>query len=136
MASPHVLIADDDRFVQKTLKFCLEEAGYSVALAENGREAIAAAQTLRPAIVLLDMFMPECDGIEALLEIKRRVPEVKIFVMSGGGVNRLYDFLDMAVKFGAEGVMRKPLSPSALIEMLAAQPGRQTAQDKAKITSG
>jgi len=132
---PHVLIADDDRFLQKTLKFCLEEAGYGVTLAQNGREAIEVAQTLRPAIVLLDMFMPECDGIEALLEIKRRVPEAKVFVMSGGGLNRLYDFLDMAVKFGAEGIMRKPLSPSALVEMMAPH-RRQAAPDQARITSG
>jgi two-component system, chemotaxis family, chemotaxis protein CheY len=122
MKFPQVLIADDDPFIQKTLKFCLEEAGYSVELAQNGWEAIAAAQTLRPSIVLLDVFMPDCDGLEALLEIKRKVPEAKIFVMSGGGAKQRYDYLDMAMKFGAEGVIRKPLSPSALVEMVTRRP--------------
>src|SRR3954468_13510946 len=136
MNPPQVLIADDDRFVQKTLKFWLEEVGYGVELAQNGREAISAAQTFRHAIILLDVFMPDCDGIEALLEIKRRVPESKIFVMSGGGLKRRFDYLDMAVKLGAEGILRKPLSPSVLVDMVASQPAGQAAKFNGKIASG
>jgi len=124
MHHKHVLIADDDPFIQKTLKFSLEEAGYIVSLAQNGREAIECAEALRPPVILLDVYMPDCDGIEALLELKRRLPQVRVFMMSGGGATRRYDFLEVATKFGAEGVIRKPLSVRALAEILSCETPR------------
>ena len=120
----HVLIADDEQFVQKTFKFCLEEAGYEVGLARDGREALRYVQAHKPAVVLLDVFMPESDGLETLLEIKRYAPATRVIVMSGGGVKNRYEFLSMASKLGADGVVRKPLSPRALIAILQSASSR------------
>jgi DNA-binding response OmpR family regulator len=55
IATKHVLIADDDLLIQKTLKFHLEESGYTVGLAKNGQEAICYIEARRPSTVLLDV---------------------------------------------------------------------------------
>jgi CheY-like chemotaxis protein len=120
LANKHVLIADDDQLVRKTLKFHLEEAGYEVGTAGDGLEALRYLKAHSPAVVLLDVFMPESDGLEALLEIKKNHPNIKTIVMSGGGIKGHYEFLSMAAKFGADGVIRKPMSGGDLIAMLQA----------------
>lgn len=114
----HILIADDDLLVQKTLKFGLEELGCTVGLAKNGLEALQYIAARNPALVALDVFMPDSDGLEALLAIKKQFPAVKVVVMSGGGMKGHYEFLSMAKKFGADGVLRKPIIARDLAAML------------------
>jgi CheY-like chemotaxis protein len=58
IATKHILIGDVDLLVQKTLKFSLEEAGYTVGLAKNGQEALRYIEAHHPSVVLLDVFMP------------------------------------------------------------------------------
>jgi CheY-like chemotaxis protein len=125
IATKHILIADDDVLVQKTLKFSLEEFGYTVGLAKDGLEALRYIETHSPSAVLLDVFMPDSDGLEALLAIKTQFPDVKVVMMSGGGMKGHYEFLSMARKFGADGVLRKPTLASdvaAMLEPLMAAP--------------
>lgn len=123
LAAKHILVADDDMLVQKTLKYSLEESGYTVGLAKNGSEALRYIEANRPNLVLLDVFMPDSDGLEALLTSKRQFPNVKVIVMSGGGMKGHYEFLSMAKKFGADGVLRKPVLARDLITLL--NPSRQ-----------
>jgi CheY-like chemotaxis protein len=118
IATKHVLIADDDLLIQKTLKFHLEESGYTVGLAKNGQEAICYIEARRPSTVLLDVFMPESDGLEALLKVKKQFPDIKVIVMSGGGIKGHYEFLTMAKKFGADAVLRKPIHAHDLLTLL------------------
>jgi len=119
LADKHILVADDDMLVQKTLKFGLEESGYTVGLAKNGSEAVRYIAANKPDLVLLDVFMPDSDGLEALLTSKRQFPNVKVIVMSGGGMKGHYEFLSMAKKFGADGVLRKPVLSRDLITLLS-----------------
>jgi CheY-like chemotaxis protein len=118
IATKHILITEDDVLVQKTLKFSLEEAGYTVGSAGNGREAILYVETKNPDAILLDVFMPESDGIEALITIKRQFPNIKVIVMSGGGMKGHFEFLTMAKKLGADGVLRKPIMFRDLVSTL------------------
>lgn len=118
IATKHILITDDDPHVQKTLKFSLEEYGYTVGLAKNGQEALRYIEMRCPSAVLLDVFMPDSDGLEALLTAKKQFPDIKVIVMSGGGMKGHYEFLSMAKKFGADGVLRKPIRASDLLAML------------------
>jgi DNA-binding NtrC family response regulator len=62
--------------------------------------------------VLLDILMPDKDGIETLIEIRLRFPQLPVIVMSGGGTRRRYDILQLASKFGATLTVQKPLVPS------------------------
>lgn len=118
IATKHILIADDDLLVQKTLKFSLEESGYTVGLAKNGQEAIRYIEAHTPSVVLLDVFMPDSDGLEALINVKKKFPAVRVIVMSGGGMKGHYEFLSMAKKFGADDVLRKPIHARDLIAKL------------------
>ena len=95
-----------------------EEAGYRVIEADDGRKVLQHLTEDNIDIVLLDVFMPDQDGIATLLEIRRKFPSLKIIVMSGGGMSGRYDFLKAATKFGADGVVRKPMSPLRLLEMI------------------
>jgi DNA-binding response OmpR family regulator len=80
-----VLIIDDDHMVSFTLSLILTEAGYDVAVAANGQHGMALLRAEQPAIVVTDLMMPEQDGIETIIQIRREHPEIKILAISGGG---------------------------------------------------
>src|SRR5580692_6981070 len=105
-----ILIVDDDPLIRETFRYPLEQKGYRVLVADDGDEAMAAIAASNVDIVLLDILMPNKEGLETLLEIKRRFPGVIVHVMSGGGTRNKTDFLTIAAKFGADGVIRKPFS--------------------------
>ncbi len=112
-----VLIADDDRLVRRTFQHCLESRGYTVKLAEDGRAALSLVAAQAFDIFLLDIFMPEKEGLETLLEAKQLRPTQRIVVMSGGALHGSLDWLALAKRFGADGVLKKP---ATLDELFAA----------------
>jgi DNA-binding NarL/FixJ family response regulator len=83
--SHSILIADDSLFIRKALceLFAAEEDFEICGQAENGREAIAQAQSLRPDLVLLDLSMPVMNGLDATRVLKRLMPEVPVIMFSG-----------------------------------------------------
>jgi DNA-binding NarL/FixJ family response regulator len=83
--SHSILIADDSLFIRKALceLFAAEEDFEICGQAENGREAIAQAQSLRPDLVLLDLSMPVMNGLDATRVLKRLMPEVPVVMFSG-----------------------------------------------------
>ena len=113
-----VLIADDDRLILAELQYALSQRGYNVLIAENGTTAIGHLEQVRIDIVFLDVLMPEKDGLETLLEIKRRFPSVPVYVMSGGGTRSKQDFLTIAQKFGATGTIQKPATAANFIKIV------------------
>ena len=113
-----ILFVDDDALIRGTYDFALKAAGYVVLLADDGRKGLDLLEQHVVDIAILDVFMPGQDGIETLIAIKRKFPGIKVFVMSGGGVRGQYDFLGAAMKLGADGIVRKPISPQQLIAML------------------
>lgn len=70
MSQPKILVADDSRTIQTIVRRALEDAGYAVTLAADGREAVRAARSECPQLVILDILMPEQDGYAACLEIR------------------------------------------------------------------
>ena len=70
-------------------------------------------------IVLTDIIMPGREGIETIIEIRKRWPDTKIVAMSGGGRIEPSTFLDLAKSFGADVILKKPFKQSALLEALA-----------------
>ena len=73
-SSPVILIVDDDAFVRAVLLDALKEEGYSLLEARDGEEAVARVKADKPAVVLLDLFMPKKSGLEALAEIRVAAP--------------------------------------------------------------
>lgn len=117
-APREVLIVDDDPLVAGIFRRILNDRGHNISIAVNGRAAIKLIARRKFDFVLLDVFMPDKDGIETLREMKQRFPETTIVVTSGGGLRGRFEFLDIAIKLGADGVAQKPLSPEVLIGMV------------------
>jgi len=114
-----ILVVDDHPLVRKAMRDVLLAADHEVLEAQNGREAEAAVATQAPALVLLDIMMPEQDGIETIIALRRSYPRLHILAMSAGGHGRL-DFLTAAKKFGADGVLQKPFDGPQLVAMIDA----------------
>jgi two-component system, OmpR family, response regulator CpxR len=110
-----IVVADDDPLVQHSCKHLLEAAGYKVALATTGLEAIRALERSNVSAVLVDVFMPEMDGIETLLSIKKQSPTTSVIVMTGGGARGRMDFLEAATRLGADEVVQKPFTAEQLV---------------------
>lgn len=114
----NILVVDDDPLLATSFQRYLADKGHKVFVAKDGRVAIQILAREVVEVVLLDIFMPDQDGIETLREIKRTFPEVRVAVMSGGGVRGRYDFLQAAQKFGADSVAQKPITPSQLLAIV------------------
>ena len=101
-----VLIVDDHTLLRAGLRALLtQDPGIEVVgEAENGRDAIRAVGQLTPHLVLMDLTMPEMNGMEAITEIKRRYPEVRVLVMT---LHSAEDYIHAALKAGANGYILK-----------------------------
>jgi two-component system NarL family response regulator len=111
-----ILLADDHDLLLEGLQNLLENQGFEVVgTARNGLEAIEQARNLSPDVILMDVRMPECDGIKATRSIKAEMPETKIAMLTTSTVE---EDLFEAVKAGANGYLLKSMSGESLIEAL------------------
>lgn len=107
-----ILIVDDDAGVRQVLKSMLDSAGYAVALAGNGREAMERLRHEQFDLIITDLVMPEQEGIETIKLLRRDYPEVKVIAISGafGG-----DYLRIAGFLGAHRTIAKPVRMETVI---------------------
>ena len=110
-----LLLIDDDEVFRPMLRENLEQMGHTVTEARNGKEGLA-QYALDPAdLVFTDLIMPEKEGIETIMELKRKWPGARIIAMSGGGRVGASNYLGTAQKLGAAHVLAKPFSNDELI---------------------
>ncbi|HHO77124.1 MAG TPA: hybrid sensor histidine kinase/response regulator [Deltaproteobacteria bacterium] len=109
-----ILIADDNRDVNEVVKSTLCEYGYAVIQAYDGREAIDAFLKHRPDLTFLDYRMPEMDGIDALVEIKKIDDNAEVVFITGEGSE---DVAVKAMKAGANDYITKPISLTDLVHI-------------------
>lgn len=114
-----ILIIEDDSSVQRMLKRTLEREGYVVTAAANGRLGVRSFSSQPFDVVITDLIMPEMEGIETIISLKKNNPHVKIIAMSGGGINSPTEYLDLARQLGAAKTFAKPLQRSMLLEAVA-----------------
>lgn len=118
-----ILVVDDDIAVQATIRLLLERAGHSVVAANDGRNGLALFEAGGFDLLLLDIFMPGMDGLEAMRLIHQQQPLIPIIVISGRpiGLDSAAgpDFLTMATKLGAVSSLQKPFRPAALLAAVA-----------------
>lgn len=104
---PFILIIDDELAILQTLKEALEDESYRVKTLANGSKALEVIGDLVPDVILLDIFMPNCNGLELLQHIKREYPQQKIIMISGFGN---IPIAMEAIKKGALDFIEKPLN--------------------------
>ncbi|MBN2522089.1 MAG: response regulator [Bacteroidales bacterium] len=115
---PGILIIEDDNELRDMLKTALVESNFTVMEAENGKEAIIHFRTSLTDLIVTDLIMPEEDGLNAILKIKKIKPSVKIIAISGGGKAAPGNYLEMAKTLGADAIFSKPFSVMDLISKI------------------
>jgi two-component system alkaline phosphatase synthesis response regulator PhoP len=118
-SAPKVLVVDDDSDIVELLEYNLNKEGYSVVTASNGKRAIEIAKTFIPDLILLDIMMPQLDGIETG-RILRQNPEIKntyiLFLTA-----RSEEYSEVAAfDVGADDYITKPIKPRALMSRINA----------------
>jgi DNA-binding NarL/FixJ family response regulator len=111
-----ILIADDHALFRDGLRSLLLAEGHEVAgEAKNGREAVALAHELKPDLVLMDLQMPELNGIDATKLLTAELPDIKVVILTASEEDaKLFD----AIKSGAQGYLLKNLEADTFFEML------------------
>ena len=115
-----ILLVDDDDPFRTMLSEVLTRAGYQVHEASDGQQAIELYQSQPTDLVITDLVMPEKEGLEMIVDLKRLNSEAKIIAMSGGGRHGAQDYLKMARAFGAHRVLAKPFSHREILETITA----------------
>jgi DNA-binding NarL/FixJ family response regulator len=115
--TPRVLIVDDHALFRQGVRTTIEHDGeFEVAgEATDGGQALAQATRLEPDLILMDIGMPNCDGLEALRALRRELPETKIVMLT---VHDSEDKLLEAIKGGADGFLSKNVRAKALLQAL------------------
>jgi len=112
-----ILVIDDDINIREMLKECLERAEYEVLVASDGKAALKLHSANPVDLIITDIVMPEKDGLEIIMEFRRRFPEVKVIAISGGGKIGANEYLNIAKVLGVTKTFSKPFE---LRELLAA----------------
>lgn len=110
-----VLVVDDASFMRMRLRKILEEQGYEILEASNGAEAVLIFRQERPDLVLMDITMPEMDGLSALKKIKSEFPDAKVVMCSALGQEKV---VIESVKSGARDFIVKPFQPDHVIKVV------------------
>lgn len=110
---PSVLVVDDDHMMREMLKLILHSDDYEVlGEAANGKTAIALCESLKPGLVLLDIRMPEMDGLQALEAIRKVSPATRVMMVSAEAT---MDRVKEAISKGASGFIVKPLNAASVL---------------------
>ena len=127
--SERVLIVDDHPLTRDALAALLAQQGFDVVgEAEDGTRAIAEAETLKPDLVLLDLTMPDVDGLTALPQIRQRAPDCEIVVLTASDAE---ENLLAAIRAGASGYLLKTEPPEQIATFL-----RGVARGDAALSGG
>ena len=110
-----ILVIDDDDLIRKLVSKTLERAGYEVAASADGRDAARLYRREPADLIITDLFMPEKEGLEVIMELRRESPDVKIIAISGAGSLGPTGYLEVARMIGASRTLAKPFGEKELL---------------------
>ena len=116
-SSPVILLIDDEKPFRSVIKQVLTKAGFEVVEAANGVEGISRFYEKPADMIITDIIMPEKEGIETIIELKKAHPRLKLIAMSGGGWYGTDIDFDMAKKLGAR-TLDKPFALQELLDLI------------------
>jgi CheY-like chemotaxis protein len=105
-----ILVMDDDAGVRRSVERVLQSRGHQVLLAADGGEGLRTWREHGADLVVLDIHMPDTDGIEVLVQLRGLAPRLPVIVISGGVQTRNLDLLADAKLLGASAVLQKPFT--------------------------
>lgn len=114
--SAHILVVDDDPHLREVVTYALSRAGFEVEEAADGRQALALARAREPDLMVLDVLMPELDGLEVCKQLRRESSVPIVFLSSRG------EELDrvLGLELGGDDYLTKPFSPRELVSRVKA----------------
>jgi two-component system, chemotaxis family, chemotaxis protein CheY len=116
---PKILVIDDERLVRSFLKLTLEKHGYEVAEASDGLEGLNKQRESPADLIISDILMPEKDGLELMVELKKEFGGMKIIAMSGVSALGVMSHLELAKQIGAFATLQKPFSAKELLNVVS-----------------
>jgi two-component system response regulator HydG len=126
-----VLVVDDELLIRKSLAKVMRARGYAVELASSGAEGLQKVTEARPQVMILDMRLPDTDGLSVLRQVREIDPLLQVIVITAfGDVTSAVD----AMKLGACDFLRKPYEMEDIV--LAVQSARRGASSRARRSSG
>lgn len=117
-----ILVVDDEKPVREALAALLRHEGYRVVVAESGHVAVEAIEAFTFDFIIVDIFMPEMNGLETIKVFRENAPGVPIVAMSGYAAGSGFvdnDFFRSAMEFGATCCLRKPFTREQLLDTIA-----------------
>lgn len=124
---PRILVVDDDENIRTVFQVNLESNGYEVETAENGGEALEKSRRLFFNIALIDIMLPDMEGIDLLESLHETAPRMKKIIVTG--FPTLQNAID-AVNQGADGYLLKPVNVDDLLKTIEEQLRRQREEEK------
>lgn len=114
-----ILVVDDEPSVRTTFKAILARAGHEVACAGDGNQALRAFQAEKFDLILIDIIMPDKEGVETIRELRRMDARLPIIAVSGGGRAAGGSYLEIAMALGASRSLQKPVRSQQLVDAVA-----------------
>jgi len=113
-----VLVIDDDVDVRMLIREFLERDGYAVSDAPDGEAGLKLCRQVPFDLIIVDIFMPEKEGLETIKEIRLDYPNCKIIAISGGGSTKELSYLSLARSLGATNVLAKPFMREEILRVV------------------
>jgi CheY-like chemotaxis protein len=118
-----ILVVDDDPLICSSMRIWLEAKDFEVVLANGARPGLKALERATFDVMVIDIFMPDMDGLESIKTFHQRAPRVPIIAISGvmfrDHLGPAPDFLGMSTHLGAAYCLRKPFKPKDLLQAIA-----------------
>jgi len=119
---PSILVVDDEYQIRQLIRETLVQAGYQVTEARDGEEALQQYRLAPADLVIMDILMPDQDGLETTATLRREFPNVKVIAVTGGSdMIGILNFLDVAKMLGAHSTLQKPFEMKTLLGMVQAE---------------
>ena len=119
---PSILVVDDEDQIRHLIRETLEQSGYHVTEARDGKEALQLCRLAPADLVIMDILMPDQDGLETTATLRQEFPNVKIVAITGGSeMIGILNFLDVAKMLGAHRALQKPFEMTTLLYTVEAE---------------
>ena len=114
---PSILVVDDEDQIRQLIRDTLEQAGYDVQEARDGKQGLERYRAKPADLVIMDILMPDQDGLESIMTLRREFPASRVIAITGGtDMIGILNFLDVAKMLGARRTLQKPFDMQTLLE--------------------